>query len=113
MRRADPVAGGLEGQTGGVAVVTIRRGLALLLLFASAALGRVDLRTEEARLAARIEALRAERVELRREAWALQMEAARLSTPTQIRERADRWRLEVRAPWSEFVDLNASRLAGR
>ena len=91
--------------------MTVGRGLALLLLFVSAAVWRVHLRADEARLAARSQALRAERVELRREAWALQMEIACLSTPAQIRERADRWRLEVRAPWPEFVNLEEHRLA--
>ncbi|MCH7814433.1 MAG: hypothetical protein IID40_10485, partial [Planctomycetes bacterium] len=81
--------------------MTVARGLALLLGFAVLAVATVTLRSEETRLTARIQQLRGQRVELRRESWALQLEIARLKAPRQIRERVDRWRLQVLAPGTE------------
>ena len=78
--------------------MSVRRGLLLLLAFATLAVAAVHLRAEETRLAARIQQLRRERTALRRQSWALQMEIARLRAPRQIRERVDRWCLDVRAP---------------
>jgi hypothetical protein len=93
--------------------VTVSRALALLLVFVGVGLWRVHLQSEETRLTARIQELRAEQAELRRQEWALQMELARLRSPDQIRSRADRWRLEVSAPRPDLVDLERDRLASR
>ena len=93
--------------------MTVGRAVALLLVFVGVAVWRVHLRTEETRLTARIQALRAERAVLRRGAWALQLEAARLRTPEQIRVRADRWHLDVQAPWLDCVNIEQGRLAVR
>lgn len=92
--------------------MTVRRGLVLIAGFLVLALVRVHLRAEETRLTARIQALRAERVDLRRESWSLQLETARLRSPDQIRDRADRWRLEVHAPWTDPSVPSGSRYAG-
>lgn len=81
--------------------MSVTRGVVLLLAFAALAVVAVHLRAKETRLAAHIQRLSRQRIELRRQSWALQMEIARLRTPQQIRERADRWRLAVRAPGSE------------
>ncbi|HUU81928.1 MAG TPA: hypothetical protein VM243_00365 [Phycisphaerae bacterium] len=85
--------------------MTVGRGVALLLAFVTLAVCVVHLRTEETRLAARIQELQRDRAALRREAWALQVEIARLGTPDQIRDRVDRWRLEVQAPVESNVKL--------
>ena len=78
--------------------MTVGRGVVLLLTFVILAVCGVHLRAEETRLAARIQKLRAERAALRRESWALQVEIARLRTPDRIRDRVDRWQLQVQAP---------------
>lgn len=93
--------------------MTVSRGLALLLLFVTLGVMRVHLRNEQTRLSMQIQSSRAEELELRREAWALELEIARLSAPEQIRERADRWRLDVRAPWPmDPGAVEGNRLAG-
>ncbi len=92
--------------------MTVGRGLVLIALFVGMGLLRVHLRSEETRMSARIQNLLHERIQLRRESWALQMEIARLSTPDRIRNRTDQWRLEVRAPWPmNLADVEGQRLA--
>lgn len=93
--------------------MTVARGLALLLCFAVLAVATIALRSEETRLTARIHRLHGRQVELRRESWALQMEIARLKAPRQIRERVDRWRLNVLAPGTEAIGPNHTKLAQR
>ncbi len=93
--------------------MTVARVLALLGVFAGVAVWCVHLRAEQTRLSARIQALRAEQLELRREAWTLELEAARLKSPEQIRVRADRWHLDVYPRRLELIDLQSSRLVAR
>jgi cell division protein FtsL len=78
--------------------MTVARGLALLGLFAVLAIGAVHVRAEQVRMAARAQELRTEQLVLRREAWALQVEIARLRTPDQILDRVQRWELAVAPP---------------
>jgi hypothetical protein len=93
--------------------VSVGRGAALLLAFGALAVVGVHLRAEETRLASRVQRLRRERIELRRESWALQMEIARVRTPQQIRGRVDRWCLEVRLPPIEDDTTMGRDLAAR
>ncbi len=85
--------------------MTVGRGVVLLLAFVVLAVCTVRLRTQETHLAARIQELRGERQALRREAWALQVEIARLRAPDLIRDRVERWRLAVRDPAGHEVTL--------
>lgn len=85
--------------------MTVGRGVVLLVAFVVLGVCSVRLRTQETRLAARIQELRGERRSLRREAWGLQVEIARLRTPDQIRDRVERWRLAVRDPVHNDVAL--------
>ena len=66
------------------------RCVGLMGLLCGLALCVVHLRTEQARVAAQILSSQAQRVELRRELWTLQMAVARLRTPDQIRARVER-----------------------
>ncbi len=93
--------------------MTVARGLALLLCFAVLAVATIALRSEETRLTARIQQLRGQQVELRRESWALQIEIAGLKAPRKIRERVNRWRLQVLAPGAEAFGLSHTKLAQR
>ncbi len=85
--------------------MTVGRGVVLLMVFVVLGVCSVRLRTQETHLAARIQELRGERRALRREAWGLQVEIARLRTPDQIRDRVERWRLAVRDPAHNDVAL--------
>ncbi len=78
--------------------MTVCRAAALLVTFAAIALGVVFLRGEQTRTAARIHQLQVSKDRLRHESWDLQMEIARLRTPDLIRERVERWQLNVLAP---------------
>ena len=92
--------------------MTVGRGIVLLLTFVTLAVYGVHLRAEETRLAARIQELRNERAALRREAWAWQVEIARLRAPAQIRDRVERWQLEVCAPLQTDIKLAGHRPTG-
>jgi hypothetical protein len=81
--------------------MTLPRAAALLVVFALIALGVVYLRGEQARTAARIHELAMTQKRLCQASWELQMEIARLKTPEQIRERVERWQLNVMAPCPE------------
>jgi len=50
------------------------------------------------RAAASIERLERERTTLRREAWSIQTEIARVRSPGLMRERVERWSLDLTAP---------------
>ena len=78
--------------------MTVARAAALFLTFALIALSVVYLRGQQTRTTARTHDLRVTQHRLRQQSWELQMEIARLKTPDQIRERVERWRLNVMAP---------------
>jgi hypothetical protein len=78
--------------------MTVSRAAALLLTFAVIALTVIHLRAEQMRAAARIHNLELAQRRLHQNAWELQMRIAQLKTPDQIRDRVERWRLNVLAP---------------
>lgn len=81
--------------------MTVVRATAVLLVFGTIALCLVYVRAEQTRVAATIQALEVQRVELRQDSWELQMEIARLKTPEQVTDRVVRLRLNVMGPWPE------------
>jgi len=94
--------------------VTVGRGVALLLLLVGLALVKIHFRAEQMKSSGRIQAFREERTELRRQSWALQLELARLRAPDRVLDRAERWRLEVRAPWPvDLTDVDGHPLVKR
>lgn len=64
--------------------------LAVAFLMAGIALAVVCLRTEQTRCAADLLRHEARWIELRRQSWALQARAARLSAPARVHQRLDR-----------------------
>lgn len=60
------------------------RAFGLLAAFAGIALGLVQLRTAQARAAASLLRMEANRIALRRELWAIEMRTARLRAPERI-----------------------------
>ena len=78
--------------------MTIPRAAALLMVFALVALVVVHLRAEQTRTDARIHEWTMTGWQLRQDSWELQLEIARLKTPEQIRERVERWQLNVMVP---------------
>ncbi len=78
--------------------MTIVRGLYLLSFLGVLSVGVVALRTDQIRTAANIERMRGDVLQLRRESWTLQMEIARLRTPEQVRNRVERWTLNIEQP---------------
>ena len=90
----------------------VRAGVALGLV-AVVCLTVVELRVERMQLEARTQAHLTTLLELRRQAWNVQMEMARLRAPEQIRERVQRMDLSVGAafaPWL-FADGPEQRFA--
>jgi hypothetical protein len=72
----------------------------------------VCLRAEQVRLEAGTHQKQTEVLRLRREAWSIQIEIARLQTPDQIRDRVERMQLGVAAPFDETREVaNPTRLA--
>ena len=78
--------------------MNVARALSLLLLLGSLSVTIVWLRTEQIRVGAHIAELQGQRRAMRRGAWALQLEAGRLSSPDQIRDRVVRWSLDLLEP---------------
>jgi hypothetical protein len=78
--------------------MTVTRGAVVLAFFGWLAVMVVGIRSEQAMLAARIEKDVRERVVLRRESWALQMEISRLRTPDRIEDRVVQWSLDIAPP---------------
>ena len=78
--------------------MTLARALFFLAVFAALAIVIIGLRAEQVRAAASIERLERARVALRREGWALQAEIARVRAPMLMRERVQRWSLDMTAP---------------
>lgn len=86
----------------------LRAGLAL---FALGLIGLcvVCLRAEQVRLEARTHETQSQVLQLRRDAWAIQIEIARLQTPDQIRDRVERMQLGVAAPMDRGGDAPGPR----
>lgn len=86
----------------------LRAGLAL---FALGLIGLcvVCLRAEQVRLEASAHQKQSEVLRLRREAWSIQIEIARLQTPDQIRDRVERMQLGVAAPFEDTEDVSSPR----
>jgi len=74
------------------------RALFLLLLLGALSVTVVLLRSEQIRVGAHIAELQGQRRAMRREAWTLQLEAGRLCSPEQIRDRVARWSLDLQEP---------------
>ena len=88
--------------------MSVFRTCGLLVAFAGIALTLVYLRTEQAGSAARSLELEARWIDLRRELWSGQTELARLRTPTQIRERIERFEVELVPPDGDSVIATVS-----
>ena len=66
------------------------RCVGLMVLLCCVAVCVVQLRAEQARVAAAILSFQQQRIALKRELWSLQMSVARLRTPGQIHDRVER-----------------------
>lgn len=93
--------------------MTVTRGIVFLALFTLVAVWVVQVRSERVRLTARAHRLQEERIELEREAWALEAQIARLRTPEHIRSRAERWCLGLSAPRPPLDPRPEQRFASR
>ena len=78
--------------------MNVARALFLLMLLGSLSVTVVVLRTEQIRIGAHIAELQGQRRAMRRAAWTLQLEAGRLRSPEQIRDRVARWSLDLQEP---------------
>ena len=78
--------------------MTTTRAMYVVLLLGAVSVTVVGLRTEQTRIAARTVQLQREGMALRRKAWVLHIEVARLRTPSHIRDRVARWSLNVFEP---------------
>ncbi len=87
--------------------MTVVRGLYLLLMFGGLAVTATLLRTEQVRVAANIERLHRERIELRRKAWASQLDISLLRAPACIDDRIAYWSLDLQAPGSPGETMQA------
>ena len=85
----------------------VRAGVALLLI-AIVCLTVVALRVERVRLEAGAEGHLTTLIELRRRAWNMQMEIARLRAPEQIRDRVERLDLRVGATFQNMMRADTS-----
>ncbi len=90
--------------------MTVVRGLYLLVFFGVLAIVVIEMRTEQARVAANVESLQRRRVALRREAWTLQMEISQLRAPHRISERIAYWSLELNEPRPPSESSAAERM---
>ncbi|MCK4659712.1 MAG: hypothetical protein KAV82_09355 [Phycisphaerae bacterium] len=78
--------------------MTLVRIVGLLLIFGSIALTVVCLRSEEARIARRIQDVQFELVKIRRELWSTQLAIARCKSPRRIDDEVTRRSLSLAAP---------------
>lgn len=90
--------------------MSARRVCLLVCALAGLAVGTVQLRSEQARCAARLLRVESQWIELRRERWALQTRAARLRAPQRLRERIESLPGDLVAPWNEGDGVRAARL---
>ena len=78
--------------------MNVTRALFLLLLLGLLSVTVVVLRTEQIRVGAHIAELQGQRRAMRRGVWTLELEAGRLRSPEQIRDRVARWSLDLQEP---------------
>ena len=91
--------------------MTVWRASILLALAAGLALSVVHLRAEQTRCAARALAIEAERIELRRELWALEARVARLRAPERIHYRLELFGSGLVSPDDKDGNQGARRVA--
>jgi len=75
--------------------MTIPRMVGLLVALAVVGLGVVVIRVDQAAISQRIQDLQFRQTELHRKLWTQEMELARLRSPFMIRDRAERFGLQV------------------
>lgn len=83
----------------------------LIIAFAVVAVATVHLRSEQTRCAAELANLESKWVLLRREWWDLQTRTARLRSPTHIRGRVERLRVDLVSPESQLSPVGTAKLA--
>ena len=93
--------------------MTVARGCVLLAAFAGIALTVVHLRAEQTRCAARMVAIDADWVRLRRDLWGLQTRIARLRSPERIHDRVSAFQTGLVPPGFDPVSKRTERLASR
>jgi len=91
--------------------LTVVRGVALSAAFAGIALAVVHLRAEQTRCAARMVAVDADWVRLRRDFWGLQTRIARLRAPERIHDRVAAFQTGLVPPGFDQVSKRTERLA--
>jgi hypothetical protein len=90
--------------------LTVARGCALLAAFAAIALTVVHLRAEQTRCAARMVAIDADGVRLRRDLWGLQTRIARLRSPERIHDRVAAFQTGLVPPGFDELSRRTERL---
>ena len=78
--------------------MTVPRAIFLLLVFGSLAVTVIELRSAQTRASVHIGRMQRERLDLRTESWALQVDIARLGAPQRIRDLSAHWSLDLHAP---------------
>jgi len=91
--------------------VTVARGCVLLACFTVIALTVVHLRSEQTRSAARLAAMDAKWVELRRDLWGVQTRIARLRSPDRIHDRVAAFQTGLVPPGYDDTHKSEERLA--
>lgn len=91
--------------------MTVARGCALLICFTAIALTVLHLRSEQTRSAARLAAMDARWVELRRDLWGVQTRIARLRSPERIHDRVIAFQTGLVPPGYDAVHKPEERLA--
>ena len=91
--------------------MTVARGFALSAVFAGIALTVVHLRAEQTRCAARMVAIDADWVRLRRDLWGLQTRIARLRAPERIHDRVAAFQTGLVPPGFDEGSRRTERLA--
>jgi hypothetical protein len=89
--------------------VTVTRLVGVLVILGTIALGVVVLRSEQARIARRIQRIQGELVWVRRELWSTQLEIARHRSPSRIQEAVESAGLELAAPQATGADGASKR----
>lgn len=91
--------------------MTVLRGCVLLACFTAIALIVVHLRSEQTRSAARLAAMDAKWVELRRDLWGVQTRIARLRSPERIHDRVVAFQTGLVPPGYDETTKTEERLA--
>ncbi len=91
--------------------MTVARGIALSVVFATIALTVLHLRAEQTRCAARMVAMDADWMRLRRDLWGLQARIARLKAPERIHDRVAAFQTGLVPPGFDAGSRRTERLA--